>query len=574
MTLKIPRRTYADLYGPTTGDRVRLADTELIVEVERDFTVYGDEITFGGGKVIRDGMGQSSEAKREDSPGALDLVITNALIIDHWGIVKGDIGIKNGRIVKVGKAGNPDTMDGVDPELIVGAATEVVAGENLIVTAGAIDSHIHFISPQQVEVALSNGITTMIGGGTGPATGTNATTCSPGAWNIARMLEAAEHWPMNFGFLGKGNAATLPPLAEQIEAGACGLKLHEDWGTTPAAIDACLQVADQYDVQAAIHTDTINEAGFVEDTTAAIKGRAIHTYHTEGAGGGHAPDIIRVASLPNILPSSTNPTRPFTVNTIAEHLDMLMVCHHLNPLVPEDVAFAESRIRPETIAAEDILHDLGVFSMISSDSQAMGRIGEVVTRTWQTAHKMKVQRGALAHDSDRSDNFRVKRYIAKYTINPAITHGISGHVGSIAAGKLADLVLWKPAFFGVKPEIVIKGGFIAWSVMGDSNASIPTPQPVLYRPMFGAFGRATQSTSLTFVSAAALEREIPKQLGLEKTAVAVANCRDIGKADMIHNDATPEIEVDPETYEVKASGELLTCEPAKVLPMAQRYFLF
>ncbi len=574
MTLKIPRRTYADLYGPTTGDRVRLADTELIVEVEKDFTVYGDEITFGGGKVIRDGMGQSSEAKREDSPGALDLVITNALIIDHWGIVKGDIGIKDGRIVKVGKAGNPDTMDGVDPELVVGAATEVVAGENLIVTAGAIDSHIHFISPQQVEVALSNGITTMIGGGTGPATGTNATTCSPGAWNIARMLEAAEHWPMNFGLLGKGNAATLPPLAEQIEAGACGLKLHEDWGTTPAAIDACLQAADQYDVQVAIHTDTINEAGFVEDTIAAIKGRAIHTYHTEGAGGGHAPDIIRIAALRHILPSSTNPTRPFTVNTIAEHLDMLMVCHHLNPLVPEDVAFAESRIRPETIAAEDILHDLGVFSMISSDSQAMGRIGEVVTRTWQTANKMKVQRGALVQDSDRSDNFRVKRYIAKYTINPAITHGIGGQVGSIEAGKLADLVLWRPAFFGVKPEIVIKGGFIAWSVMGDANASIPTPQPVLYRPMFGAFGEAMHSTSLTFVSRAALEREIPRRLGLQKTAVAVAHCRDIGKADMIHNDATPNIEVDPETYEVHADGELLTCEPANVLPLAQRYFLF
>ncbi|HYW74046.1 MAG TPA: urease subunit alpha [Pyrinomonadaceae bacterium] len=574
MTLKIPRRTYADLYGPTTGDRVRLADTELIVEIEKDFTVYGDEITFGGGKVIRDGMGQSSEAKREDSPGALDLVITNALVIDYWGIVKGDIGIKDGRIVKVGKAGNPDTMDGVDPELVVGAATEVVAGENLIVTAGAIDSHIHFISPQQVEVALSNGITTMLGGGTGPATGTNATTCSPGAWNIARMLEAAEHWPMNFGFLGKGNAATLPPLAEQIEAGACGLKLHEDWGTTPAAIDACLRVADQYDVQVAIHTDTINEAGFVEDTIAAIKGRAIHTYHTEGAGGGHAPDIIRIAALPNILPSSTNPTRPFTVNTIAEHLDMLMVCHHLNPLVPEDVAFAESRIRPETIAAEDILHDLGVFSMISSDSQAMGRIGEVVTRTWQTAHKMKVQRGALAQDSERHDNFRVKRYVAKYTINPAITHGISAQVGSIEAGKLADLVLWKPAFFGVKPEIVVKGGFIAWSVMGDSNASIPTPQPVLYRPMFGAFGKAMRSTSLTFVSRAAFSGGIKQRLGLEKTVVAVEHCRDIGKADMIHNDARPNIEVDPETYEVRADGELLTCEPAEVLPMAQRYFLF
>jgi len=574
MTLKIPRRTYADLYGPTTGDRVRLADSDLIIEVEKDFTTYGDEITFGGGKVIRDGMGQSSDARRDDLPGALDLVITNALIMDYWGIVKGDIGIKNGRIVKLGKAGNPDTMTGVDPELVVGAATEVVAGENLIVTAGAIDSHIHFISPQQVEAALSSGITTMIGGGTGPATGTNATTCSPGAWNIARMLEAAEHWPMNFGFLGKGNAATIPPLAEQIEAGACGLKLHEDWGTTPAAIDACLLTADQYDVQVAIHTDTINEAGFVEDTIAAINGRTIHTYHTEGAGGGHAPDIIRIAAFPNILPSSTNPTRPFTVNTIAEHLDMLMVCHHLNPLVPEDVAFAESRIRPETIAAEDILHDLGVFSMISSDSQAMGRIGEVVTRTWQTAHKMKVQRGSLSQDSTRNDNFRVKRYLAKYTINPAITHGISGEVGSIEAGKLADLVLWKPAFFGVKPEMIIKGGFIAWSAMGDANASIPTPQPVLYRPMFGAFGKATQRTSLTFLSSAALDREIPGQLRLKKTAVAVKHCRDIGKSNMIHNDAMPNIEVDPETYEVHADGELLTCEAATVLPMAQKYFLF
>src|SRR5712671_122347 len=530
MTLKIPRRTYADLYGPTTGDRVRLADTELIIEVEKDFTTYGDEITFGGGKVVRDGMGQSSVARRDDLPGALDLVITNALIIDHWGIVKGDIGIKDGRIVKVGKAGNPDTMDGVDPELVVGAATEVVAGENLIVTAGAIDSHIHFISPQQVEVALSNGITTMIGGGTGPATGTNATTCTPGAWNIARMLEAAEHWPMNFGFLGKGNAGTLPPLAEQIEAGACGLKLHEDWGTTPAAIDACLRVADQYDVQVAIHTDTINEAGFVEDTIAAIKGRAIHTYHTEGAGGGHAPDIIRLASLPNILPSSTNPTRPFTVNTIAEHLDMLMVCHHLNPLVPEDVAFAESRIRPETIAAEDILHDLGVFSMISSDSQAMGRIGEVVTRTWQTAHKMKTQRGALPQDSARNDNYRVKRYVAKYTINPAITHGIAHEVGSIEPGKLADLVLWKPAMFGVKPEMVIKGGFIAWSVMGDANASIPTPRPVLYGPMFGSFGGATASTSATFVSQASLAAGIAENF--RKRAAAVKGCRAIGKRDM------------------------------------------
>src|ERR1700704_3727537 len=572
MTLKIPRRTYADLYGPTTGDRVRLADTELIIEVEKDFTVYGDEITFGGGKVIRDGMGQSSEARREDSPGALDLVITNALIVDHWGIVKGDIGIRDGRIVKVGKAGNPDTMDGVDPELIVGASTEVAAGENLIVTAGAIDSHIHFISPQQVEAALSNGITTMIGGGTGPATGTNATTCTPGAWNIARMLEAAEAWPMNFGFLGKGNAATMPPLAEQIEAGACGLKLHEDWGTTPAAIDACLQVADHYDVQVAIHTDTINEAGFVEDTIAAIKGRAIHTYHTEGAGGGHAPDIIRIASFPNILPSSTNPTRPFTVNTIAEHLDMLMVCHHLNPLVPEDVAFAESRIRPETIEAEDILHDLGVFSMISSDSQAMGRIGEVVTRTWQTAHKMKTQRGALPQDSARNDNFRVKRYVAKYTINPAITHGIADEVGSIEPGKLADLVLWKPSMFGVKPEIIVKGGFIAWSVMGDANASIPTPQPVLYRPMFGSCGGAPASTALTFVSQGSIDAGIPQLF--RKKAARVRNCRNIGKKDMIHNAAVPRIEVDPETYEVRADGELLTCEPARELPLTQRYFLF
>src|SRR5437667_10453272 len=514
MSLRIPRQTYADLYGPTTGDRVRLADTELIIEIERDYTTYGDEITFGGGKVIRDGMGQSSRATRNYTPGTLDLVITNAVIIDYWGIVKGDIGIKDGHIVKVGKAGNPDTMDGVDPELIVGAGTEVIAGENMIVTAGGIDSHIHFIAPQQIYEAISNGITTMIGGGTGPATGTNATTCTPGAWNLARMLEAADAWPMNFGFLGKGNASTGEPLAEQIRAGACGLKLHEDWGTTPAAIDACLRVADEYDVQVAIHTDTINEAGFVEDTIAAIAGRTIHTYHTEGAGGGHAPDIIRIASYPNVLPSSTNPTRPYTVNTIAEHLDMLMVCHHLNPQVPEDVAFAESRIRPETIAAEDVLHDLGVLSMISSDSQAMGRAGEVVTRTWQTAHKMKVQRGPLPEDGARSDNFRVKRYVAKYTINPAITHGLAGEIGSIEAGKLADLVLWKPAFFGVKPEMVIKGGFIAWSVMGDANASIPTPQPVLYRPMFGAFGRATAATSLAFVSRAALEDGIERRLGL------------------------------------------------------------
>ncbi len=569
MSLRIPRRTYADLYGPTTGDRVRLADTELIIEVEKDFTVYGDEITFGGGKVIRDGMGQSSSAV-----GALDLVITNALIIDHWGIVKGDIGIKGGRIVKVGKAGNPDTMAGVDPELVVGAGTEVITGENMIITAGGIDTHIHFIAPQQIYEALSGGITTMVGGGTGPATGTNATTCTPGIWNMARMLQSAEAWPMNFGFLGKGNAATAAPLIEQILAGACGLKLHEDWGTTPAAIDACLKIADQYDIQASIHTDTINEAGFVEDTIAAIAGRAIHTYHTEGAGGGHAPDIIRIASFPYILPSSTNPTRPYTVNTIAEHLDMLMVCHHLNSQVPEDVAFAESRIRPETIAAEDILHDIGVFSMISSDSQAMGRVGEVVMRTWQTAHKMKVQRGALAEDSSRNDNFRVKRYVAKYTINPAITNGMANHIGSIEPGKLADIIIWKPAFFGVKPEMVIKGGFIAWSAMGDANASIPTPEPVLYRPMFGSFGGAIAATSLTFVSKAALEAGIPEKLGLQKTAVAVENCRTIGKADMIHNSGTPNIEVDPETYEVRADGELLTCEPAEVLPMAQRYFLF
>jgi len=574
MSLHIPRRTYSDLYGPTTGDRVRLADTELIIEVEQDFTTYGDEITFGGGKVIRDGMGQSSHATRAGQHGALDLVITNALIIDYQGIVKGDIGIKDGRIVKVGKAGNPDTMEGVDQDLIVGASTEVIAGENLLVTAGGIDTHIHFISPQQVYEAISNGITTMIGGGTGPATGTDATTCTPGAWNLARMLQASEHWPINFGFLGKGNAATQEPLAEQIRAGACGLKLHEDWGTTPAAIDTCLKVADAYDVQVAIHTDTINEAGFVEDTLAAIAGRTIHTYHTEGAGGGHAPDIIRIASYAHVLPSSTNPTRPYTVNTIAEHLDMLMVCHHLNPQVPEDVAFAESRIRPETIAAEDILHDLGVFSMMSSDSQAMGRIGEVVTRTWQTAHKMKVQRGPLSQDSEHNDNARVKRYIAKYTINPAITHGIAHQIGSIEPGKLADLVLWKPAFFGVKPEMVVKGGLIAWSAMGDANASIPTPQPILYRPMFGSFGAATAPTSLTFVSRAALEDGIQDKLGLKKTAVAVEHCRTIGKADMRHNNAMPHIDVDPETYEVRADGELLTCEPAQVLPLAQRYFLF
>jgi urease subunit alpha len=574
MTFSIPRRTYADLYGPTKGDRVRLADTDLIIEIEKDFTAYGDEITFGGGKVIRDGMGQSSTAVREGQHGALDLVITNAIVLDHWGIVKGDIGIKNGRVVKVGKAGNPDTMEGVDPELIVGASTEVIAGEHLMVTAGGVDSHIHFISPQQVYAALSSGITTMIGGGTGPATGTAATTCTPGAWNLARMFQAVEQWPVNFGFLGKGNCATEAPLAEQIEAGACGLKLHEDWGTTPATIDVCLKVADKFDVQVAIHTDTINEAGFLESTVNAIAGRAIHTYHTEGAGGGHAPDIIRIASLPNILPSSTNPTRPFTVNTIAEHLDMLMVCHHLNPQVPEDVAFAESRIRPETIAAEDVLHDLGVLSMISSDSQAMGRVGEVIIRTWQTAHKMKVQRGALPEDSARNDNFRAKRYLAKYTINPAITHGMSTEIGSIEPGKLADLVLWRTAFFGVKPEIVLKGGFIAWSVMGDANASIPTPQPVLYRPMFGSYGSVPAQTSIIFQSQRAMELNLPQKMGLKKVAKAVSNCRQVGKKDMLHNSSTPSIEVDPETYEVRVDGSVITCEPAVRLPLAQRYFLF
>jgi len=574
MSLTISRNIYADLYGPTKGDRIRLADTDLIIEIEKDFTVYGDEVTFGGGKVIRDGMGQSSGSLRETARGALDLVITNAVLLDHWGIVKGDIGIKNGRIVKIGKAGNPDTMEGVDPELVVGAATEVIAGENLIATAGGVDSHIHFISPQQVYEALSNGVTTMIGGGTGPATGTAATTCSPGAWNLGLMLQASEAWPLNFGFLGKGNASTEGPLEEQIEAGACGLKLHEDWGTTPAAIDACLRVADRYDVQVSIHTDTINEAGFLEATLAAIAGRAIHTYHTEGAGGGHAPDIIRIAGFPNVLPSSTNPTRPYTVNTLAEHLDMLMVCHHLNPKVPEDVAFAESRIRPETIAAEDILHDLGVLSMLSSDSQAMGRVGEVVTRTWQTAHKMKVQRGPLPEDAARKDNFRAKRYVAKYTLNPAITHGIAAEVGSVEPGKVADVVLWKPPFFGVKPEMVIKGGFIAWSTMGDPNASIPTPQPVMYRPMFGSFGGAIHTTSVRFVSQAAYQAGIAQKLGLRSKVVPVRHCRRIGKKDLVHNQSTPHIEVDPETYEVRVDGALITCEPARILPLAQRYFLF
>ena len=564
------RRAYANTYGPTVGDRVRLADTELFIEVERDYATYGDEVKFGGGKVIRDGMGQSP-ISRED--GAVDMVITNALILDWWGVVKADIGIKDGKIHKIGKAGNPYIQDNVD--IIIGPATEAVAGEGHIVTAGGIDSHVHFICPQQIETAIASGITTMLGGGTGPATGTNATTCTPGQWNIWMMLQAADAFPMNLGFLAKGNSAKPEGLAEQIKAGAMGLKLHEDWGTTPAAIDTCLNVADEYDVQVAIHTDTLNEAGFVENTIAAFKDRVIHTYHTEGAGGGHAPDIIKVCALSNVLPSSTNPTRPFTVNTLDEHLDMLMVCHHLNKSIPEDVAFAESRIRKETIAAEDILHDLGAFSAIASDSQAMGRVGEVIIRTWQTAHKMKVQRGVLASPTDEvADNFRAKRYIAKYTINPAIMHGIADRVGSIEEGKLADICLWKPAMFGVKPEIVIKGGAIAWAQMGDANASIPTPQPVYMRPMFGSFGGATPATSLTFISQVALDAGIPKQISLKTPAVAVSNTRNISKADMKLNDATPEIEVNPETYEVRADGELLTCEPASVLPMAQRYFLF
>ena len=572
MSYKMDRRAYAETFGPTVGDRVRLADTELIVEVETDYTNYGDEVKFGGGKVIRDGMGQSPISRAD---GAVDLVITNALIIDWWGIVKADVGIKDGKIYKIGKAGNPYIQDNID--IIIGPSTEAIAGEGMILTAGGIDSHIHFICPQQIETAIASGITTMIGGGTGPATGTNATTCTPGAWNIYRMLEAAEAFPMNLGFLGKGNSSQPQGLVEQIVAGAMGLKLHEDWGTTPAAIDTCLTIADQYDVQVAIHTDTLNESGFVETTIEAFKNRVIHTYHTEGAGGGHAPDIIKVCSLKNVLPSSTNPTRPYTMNTLEEHLDMLMVCHHLDRNIPEDVAFAESRIRRETIAAEDILHDLGAFSMISSDSQAMGRVGETIIRTWQTAHKMKVQRGLLTDPENAPvthDNFRVKRYIAKYTINPAIAHGIADYVGSIAEGKLADLCLWKPAFFGVKPELVIKGGLIAWAQMGDANASIPTPQPVYGRPMFGSFGKAISSTSLTFMSQAALEAKIPEQLGLKKQCVAVSGTRNISKADMKLNDALPNIEVDPETYQVKADGQLLTCEPAEVLPMAQRYFLF
>jgi urease subunit alpha len=572
MSLEIPRRQYADLYGPTTGDRVRLADTELFIEIEKDLTTPGEEAKFGGGKVIRDGMGQSASATA--SGGVLDLVITNAMIVDHSGIYKADIGIRGGRIAGIGKAGNPDVMNGVTPGMIIGAGTEVIAGEGKIVTAGGIDAHVHFICPQLVETALSGGLTTLIGGGTGPATGTDATTCTPGAWNMYRMLESADGFPVNLGFLGKGNSSFAAPLREQIEAGAIGLKLHEDWGTTPAAIDCALTVAEEYDVQVAIHTDTINEAGFVQDSIQAFKGRTIHTYHTEGAGGGHAPDIIKVCGEPNCLPSSTNPTMPFTVNTLDEHLDMLMVCHHLSPAIPEDVAFAESRIRAETIAAEDVLHDLGAISMMSSDSQAMGRIGEVITRTWQTADKMKRQRGPLPGEKSGSDNVRVRRYVAKFTINPAIAHGISHEVGSVESGKLADLVLWKPAFFGVKPEMVVKGGMIAWSVMGDANASIPTPQPVIYRPMFGAYGGALGRTSLTFLSRAALNADIPGKLGLEKKAVAVNRCRGLTKRDMVHNDALPRIEVDPETYEVRADGQLLTCEAAQVLPMAQRYFLF
>ncbi|MGD1702230.1 urease subunit alpha [Dapis sp. BLCC M229] len=570
MSYRMNRRAYADTYGPTVGDRLRLADTELFIEVEQDYTTYGDEVKFGGGKVIRDGMGQSPISREA---GAVDLVITNALILDWWGVVKADIGIKDGKIHKIGKAGNPYIQDGVD--IIIGPSTEIIAGEGHIITAGGIDSHIHFICPQQIEIAIASGITTMIGGGTGPATGTNATTCTPGQWNIWMMLQAADAFPMNLGFLGKGNSAKPEGLIEQIKAGAMGLKLHEDWGTTPAAIDTCLSVADKYDVQVAIHTDTLNEAGFVENTIAAFKNRVIHTYHTEGAGGGHAPDIIKVCALKNVLPSSTNPTRPFTVNTLEEHLDMLMVCHHLDKNIPEDVAFAESRIRRETIAAEDILQDLGAFSAIASDSQAMGRVGEVIIRTWQTAHKMKVQRGVLDSQTEEvADNFRAKRYIAKYTINPAIMHGIADYVGSIEVGKLADICLWKPAMFGVKPEIVIKGGAIAWAQMGDPNASIPTPQPVYMRPMFGSFGGATPATSLTFVSKEALDAGIPGQINLKTLAVAVSNTRNIGKADMKLNSATPKIEVNPETYEVRADGELLTCEPASVLPMAQRYFLF
>jgi urease subunit alpha len=569
MATTIPREAYAMMFGPTTGDRLRLADTELIVEIESDRTVYGEEVKFGGGKVIRDGMGQSQASRAE---GAVDSVITNAVILDHWGIVKADIGIRDGRISGIGKAGNPDIQPGVD--IVIGPGTEAIAGEGRIVTAGGVDSHIHLICPQLVEEALYSGITTMLGGGTGPAAGTAATTCTPGSWHLARILEAAEGLAVNLGFFGKGNASEPRALIEMVEAGACGLKLHEDWGTTPMAIDTCLSVAERLDVAVAIHTDTLNESGFVENTIAAFKGRNIHAFHTEGAGGGHAPDIIKLCGLPNVLPSSTNPTRPFTVNTVDEHLDMLMVCHHLDPRIPEDVAFAESRIRRETIAAEDILHDLGAFSMMSSDSQAMGRVGEVIIRTWQTADKMKRQRGRLPEDGDRSDNFRVKRYIAKYTINPALTHGLAEHIGSIEVGKLADLVLWSPAFFGVKPDLVLKAGTITAALMGDPNASIPTPQPVHYRPMFGAFGRAISASCVTFLPTVAIERGIPQQLGLGRMILPARGIRAINKKRMILNDATPQIEVDPETYEVRADGVHLTCEPATVLPMAQRYFLY
>lgn len=562
------KKAYADMFGPTVGDSVRLGDTELWAQVEKDYTHYGDEVKFGGGKVVRDGQGQGQGLHHE----VMDTVITNALIMDHWGIVKADIGIKNGRIAAIGKAGNPDTQSGVD--IIIGASTDIIAGENNIITAGGIDTHIHYICPQQFDEALASGVTTLIGGGTGPSTGTNATTITPGAWHLARMLQAADEFPINLGFLGKGNISLPQPLREQVEAGAVGLKIHEDWGATPANIDNCLAVAEELDVQVAIHTDTLNESGFVEDTFAALKGRTIHTYHTEGAGGGHAPDIITACALENILPSSTNPTRPYTINTIDEHLDMLMVCHHLDPRIPEDVAFAESRIRRETIAAEDILHDLGAFSIISSDSQAMGRIGEVITRTWQTAHKMKLQRGVMQGDSDKNDNTRIKRYIAKYTINPAIAHGISHEVGSIEVGKLADLIVWKPAFFGTKPSLIIKGGMIAVATMGDPNGSISTPQPVHYRPMFASYGKARNNTTMTFISQAAFAKGVHKDLELKNLIGVVKNCRNIGKKDMINNSLTPVIEVDSQTYEVRADGELLTCEPAEKLPLAQLYSLF
>ena len=569
MAISMKRTAYADMFGPTTGDRVRLADTDLIIEVEKDFTVYGEEVKFGGGKVIRDGMGQSQITNAQ---GAVDTVITNALILDHWGIVKADVGIKAGMIAAIGKAGNPDIQPGVT--IIIGPGTEIIAGEGKILTAGGFDTHIHFICPQQVDEALMSGVTSMLGGGTGPAAGTNATTCTPGPWHLGRMIQAADAFPVNLGFAGKGNASRPAALEEMVKAGACSLKLHEDWGTTPAAIDCCLSVAEKYDVQVMIHSDTLNESGFVEDTIRAFKGRTIHAFHTEGAGGGHAPDIIKVAGLKNVLPSSTNPTRPYTVNTLDEHLDMLMVCHHLDPAIAEDLSFAESRIRKETIAAEDILHDLGALSMMSSDSQAMGRLGEVIIRTWQTADKMKKQRGSVPGEKGQNDNKRVKRYVAKYTINPAIAHGVSKHIGSVEKGKLADLVIWTPAFFGVKPDMVIKGGTIVAAQMGDPNASIPTPQPVHYRPMFGAFGKALTASSLLFVSKAAAKSNLRNKLGVEKKFVAVENTRKINKKSMIHNDATPDIEVDAETYEVRADGELLTCAPADVLPMAQRYFLF